>query len=90
MEESIKSKVESGRYHSAGQVMQAALRALDDQEHFRKERLEDLKREIAIGLKDLDEGRKEPLDEKLLEEIKAGGRALLEAYNQRSDRNNAH
>ena len=87
-EEFIKMKLESGRYDSASQVVEEALHALETEEWFSGEQLEYLKREIALGLKDLEEGRKEPFDEKVLEEIKANGRARLAARKQNSDVDN--
>ena len=71
LEDLIHQKVESGRYNSASEVIGKALRLLEEQELQGAKRLEEIKHEIALGLKDLDEGRSMPLNEQTLETIKS-------------------
>jgi len=78
--------VESGRYQSASEVVREALRLLDEQESVRGMRLEELRREIALGIKDLDEGRSSVFDESALREIEEMGRKKLADFRERQSR----
>ncbi|MGB8700795.1 MAG: type II toxin-antitoxin system ParD family antitoxin [Thermosynechococcaceae cyanobacterium] len=68
LENLVKSKVESGLYNSASEVMRDALRLLEERDRMQEIRLEELRREIQKGI---DSGTATPLD---IEEIKARGR----------------
>jgi antitoxin ParD1/3/4 len=76
LENLVKSKVESGLYNSASEVMREALRLLEERDRLRNMRLEELRREIQKGI---DSGVATPLD---MEEIKASGRRRLAAEQQ--------
>jgi antitoxin ParD1/3/4 len=67
LEKYIRTKVDSGRYLSASEVVREALRLLEQKE----KRLEELRVEIQNGL---DSGRSEPLN---MEAIKAKARNRL-------------
>ena len=71
LEELVKSKVESGRYGSASEVMREALRLLEERDHVQNLRHEALKAEIQRGLAS---GEATPLD---MAAIKARGRKRL-------------
>ena len=73
LEELVKSKVSSGLYGSASEVMREALRLLEERDRIRAVRLQELRAEIQKGL---DSGEPRPLD---IEDIKARGRKRLEA-----------
>jgi len=73
----VDERVRSGRYQSASEVVREALRLLEDVEEIRAARLEELRKDIAAGLKDLDEGRSAPFDRKFVEALKAKGRKRL-------------
>jgi antitoxin ParD1/3/4 len=60
LEELINQKVNSGLYHSASEVIREALRLLKEQDELRQVRLEQLRKEIAIGLEQLDRGERIP------------------------------
>jgi len=57
LEKLIKQKVASGKYNSASEVVREALRLLEEQDELHKIKLEALKRDIMIGVADLDAGR---------------------------------
>jgi antitoxin ParD1/3/4 len=60
-QEFVAQKVASGRYGSESDVVQEGLRLLREREA-EQEKLADLRREIALGIKEADEGRTAPLD----------------------------
>ena len=73
LEKLVKSKVTSGAYGSASEVIREALRLLEEQDHIRALRLEQLRAEIQQGF---DSGPARPLD---MEGVKARGRQRLAA-----------
>lgn len=66
LEKWVQSKVESGFYTSASEVIHEALRLLKEQELVREIRLDELRKEIQKGLEQLERGEGTPLD---MEEI---------------------
>jgi antitoxin ParD1/3/4 len=75
LEAFVQEKVQSGLYNSASEVIRESLRLLKEKEDLKRMQVEHLRHEIALGLKDLDEGRKVAFDAKAVEGIKARGRA---------------
>jgi antitoxin ParD1/3/4 len=75
LEEFVKAKVDSGLYNSASEVVRDALRLMAEQDQIREAKLEALRREVQIGLDELDAGKGEPLN---MAEIKAEARRLFE------------
>jgi antitoxin ParD1/3/4 len=73
LESLIQTKVESGFYNSASEVIREALRLMEERDQLRELRLEELRREIQKGM---DSGESTPLD---IEAIKARGRQRLAA-----------
>ncbi len=69
LEARLKQKVEDGLYSSMEQVIEEALRALDERDRQRQERLAELRREIALGLEQLDRGGAKLFDEEAVERI---------------------
>ncbi len=57
LESLVHEKVESGLYTSASEVVREALRLLNDKDTIQQQRLAELKREIAVGLEDLKQGK---------------------------------
>lgn len=77
LEEFVNQKVRSGMYSSASEVVRDALRLLEDRDHLRKLRLVELRKEIAVGIEQLERGEYTTFDENLVEQIKARGRERL-------------
>jgi antitoxin ParD1/3/4 len=71
LEELVRSKVSSGLYTSASEVVREALRLLEEQDRLRQLKVEELRREIRRGL---DSGASQPWDAKALKK-KARSRA---------------
>jgi antitoxin ParD1/3/4 len=74
LEQLVSRRIESGKYTSANEVIGEALRLLDHSDAIQQYQLEELRREIAIGLAEADRGELAPLD---VEAIKAEGRRRL-------------
>jgi len=72
----VAEKVQSGFYSSVGEVIREGLRLLKQQDDLRFLRVEQLKREIAVGIEQLDKGEGRTFDSAsaLTEHIKAEGR----------------
>ena len=56
LEAFVASKVRSGRYHSASEVIREALRMLEEREQLRALRIRALRKKIGEGLEQLDRG----------------------------------
>jgi len=74
LEQLVSDKVKSGLYNSASEVVREALRLLKEQDALKAYRLEELRREIAVGLQQADRGEVAPLD---IAAIQAEGRKRL-------------
>lgn len=81
LETLVHDKVESGLYTSASEVVREALRLLRERDQIQHQRLAELRREIAVGLEQLDRGESTTYNDKTLkeffDEIKTKGRQLL-------------
>ena len=62
LERLVNKKVQSGMYSSASEVIREALRLLNEQEQLRRQRLEELRKEIDIGLEQANRGEVAPLN----------------------------
>lgn len=56
LEQFVHSKVKSGRYLSASEVVREALRLLEERDRIYQSRLIDLQREISVGVAEADRG----------------------------------
>ena len=75
----VKGAVASGQYGSASEVIREGLRLLKEKDELHQRKLEDIRREIQIGIDQADQGRKSPLTDELVDDIKARGRERLAA-----------
>lgn len=73
-EEIVRSKVSSGLYNNPGEVVEEALRLLEERDRVREKKLADLRKAIQEGI---DSGPPEPWEG--MEEIKRQARAEWEA-----------
>ncbi|MBI3695174.1 MAG: type II toxin-antitoxin system ParD family antitoxin [Acidobacteria bacterium] len=71
MEKLVRDKVASGMYHSVSEVVREALSLLKERDQLRERRLDQLRKEIARGVEQVEQGQVRPFD---AEEIKAEGR----------------
>lgn len=63
LEKLVESKVRSGRYQSASEVIREGLRLLDDQDQLRELHLAEVRKKIQLGLDELDRGEGIPGEE---------------------------
>ncbi len=77
LEQYVNGKVDSGMYHSASEVIREGLRLLREKEELHRTKLEELRREIQIGLDQAERGQVSPFNEETLKEVKARGRQRL-------------
>lgn len=56
LEKLVNDKVKSGRYNSASEVVREGLRLLQDQDELKRIRLDDLRREIMLGVDQIRNG----------------------------------
>jgi antitoxin ParD1/3/4 len=64
LEQYVSNKVGSGMYHSASEVIREGLRLLKERDEIHQRKLDELRREIAIGIDQADRGQLHPLDAK--------------------------
>ena len=74
LEELVNAKIQSGQYHSAGEVIRESLRLLEEKDMLRQIKLEQLRKDIAIGIEQADRGDLAPLD---VEDIITRGKKRL-------------
>lgn len=68
LEQFVQTKVKSGRYLSASEVVREALRLLEERDRLREIRIDTLRKEIAIGIEQSD--HEEVLDgEEVIQEL---------------------
>lgn len=80
--ELVQEQVASGRYQTGAEVVRDALQLLKERSEARARKLEALRREVQIGIDQLDRGEGIEFDvdhpETLLEEIKRRGRERMQ------------
>lgn len=63
LEELVRNKVRSGLHNSASEVVREALRLMDDRDRVREMRVEKLRKEIQIGVDQIQRGEVTPGEE---------------------------
>lgn len=83
LEQLVQKKVATGRYNSASEVIREALRLLEQRDEMRQMRLRTLRKEISVGLDQLERGEVSEYDDRSLNtlaaDVKAKGRKRLAA-----------
>lgn len=79
----VDRKVRLGRYNSAGEVVRESLHLLDEQDRVREIRREEILKQVMIGVTEIDAGQYITVEsdedlKKLADQVKEGGRKLLE------------
>jgi antitoxin ParD1/3/4 len=64
LEKFVTNKVESGLYQTASEVIREGLRLLRERDELHQKKLEELRKEIAIGIDQADRGKVAPLNAK--------------------------
>lgn len=67
LEDFVNSQVAAGRYETRGELIREALVFLRERDRIRELRLQDLRKEIQVGLDQLERGERSPLN---MEDIK--------------------
>lgn len=79
----VQEKVKTGLYHSASEVIREGLRLLQEQDMLRQAKLEQLRREIDIGIEQIERGQYKVYEAGKLhlmaEDVIAEGRRRLES-----------
>jgi antitoxin ParD1/3/4 len=77
----VQQKVQTGMYHSASEVIREGLRLLREQDELRQARLDQLRKDVDVGINQMDQGafieHTASSLPALAEDIKAKGRRLL-------------
>jgi antitoxin ParD1/3/4 len=86
LEQLVTAKISTGQYQSANDMICEGLRLLQERDELREEQLEALRKEIRLGLEQLDRGEATDYDDaslqELFERIKRRGRDRLEKESQ--------
>jgi antitoxin ParD1/3/4 len=72
LEQFIQTQVESGKFASPLEVIEAGIRLLDEQERLYQGRFEELRQEVSIGVEQLDRGERQD------------GRTIIEQLRQKN------
>lgn len=77
LERWVQSKVEAGLYQSASEVVRDALRLLVERDRLQLARVEELRRDLQLGVDELESGQGVPFDQALVDQIKVRGRSRV-------------
>ena len=74
--EFVKQQVESGMYQTASEVMRDGVRLLQRREQLRQIQIEELRKQVAIGIEQMERGEYFGIDE-VFEELRTRNKQLL-------------
>ncbi len=74
LEQYVNRKVQSGLYHSASEVIRAGLRLLKEKDEVHQKKIQELRRDIQVGIDQAERGEVSTFGDQTLKEIKAAGR----------------
>ena len=74
LESFVNSKVATGLYQTASEVVREGLRLLRERDIMQQEKLEALRQELAVGIEQADRGQTTPLTEETVAQMKSRGR----------------
>lgn len=79
LEKFVQNKIGSGRYSTASEVVRDGLRMLQEQDQLHQMRLDDLRREVQIGIDEIERGEGITYDsiDDFIEDVKKRGRERL-------------
>lgn len=77
LESWIHCKVKEGLYKSASEVVRDGLRLLVERDEQRQRMIEELRRELTLGIEQLDRGASRPLTQDVMDEVKRVGRTKV-------------
>ena len=83
LEDLVQKKVESGLYNSASEVIREALRLLEEKDQLKSIRLEELRKDISVGIEQADRKETTSFDQDAVKRIKANGRKKLAGTRQK-------
>lgn len=73
----VSELVKSGLYESESEVVRDGLRLLKEREDLRGTALDSLRAELLVGMRDAEQGKVRPFDQRVVDRIKANGRKRL-------------
>ena len=79
LEQYVNTRVQSGLYHSASEVIREGLRLLKEKDDVHQRKLESLRGDITIGIDQADRGKISTFNKEIVKEVKARGRKRLAA-----------
>jgi antitoxin ParD1/3/4 len=71
LEQFVSQKVESGMYQTASEVIRDGLRLLREKDELRQRKLDDLRKDLAVGLEQADQGKVSAFNEHTIQRIKS-------------------
>ena len=74
LEQYVNGKVQSGLYHSASEVIRAGLRLLKEKDEVHQKKIQELRRDIQVGIDQAERGKVSTFGDQTFKEIKAAGR----------------
>lgn len=73
----VAEKIKSGMYKSSSELIREGLRLLRLRDEQRTKMVEDLRNELLVGAKQLDAGKSQTLDRKLINKAKRDARKMF-------------